>query len=297
MRALARATNISKSSVHRISQRIEHRHQHPESYFWETAEGYQWLRLLVFATIYIFGIKQGIGSEVLSEFFHLLRLNKQIGVSPTALRRLEAQMRSLILTYEQEQHQQIELTSTQVEIIAGADETFFPGIVLVLMDLVSGYILLEEKTSDRTGVESYHHILHQISLIVHPFAVDGSGFQTTVDVAKALREQLPILAALGQTYQLSKIKKALEQFSHQILGIAAGINFWWQSIEQSLLLEEVDLVTENWLLGSLLPEVYWLSQRTESKNREQNRSEAADITVTVSQKIKVIVVIRAQQSY
>ncbi len=49
MRALARATKISKSSVHRISQRIEHRHQHPESYFWETAEGYQWLRLLVFA--------------------------------------------------------------------------------------------------------------------------------------------------------------------------------------------------------------------------------------------------------
>ncbi|MGK7914586.1 MAG: DUF6399 domain-containing protein [Prochloraceae cyanobacterium] len=377
VRALARATNISKSSVHRISQRIEHRHQHPESYFWETAEGYQWLRLLVFATIYILGIKQGIGSEVLSEFFHLLRLNKQIGVSPTALRRLEAQMRSLILTYEQEQHQQIELTSTQVEIIAGADETFFPGIVLVLMDLVSGYILLEEKTSDRqyqtwfnkvqaaicqmgqglsikslvsdrakaliqlavkglgclslpdlfhamrclsraigsrlggklartkrqlqqaqrqrielylkgkpipmklsqrlcrlqdqynfiyTGVESYHHILHQISLIVHPFAVDGSGFQTTVDVAKALREQLPILAALGQTYQLSKIKKALEQFSHQILGIAAGINFWWQSIEQSLLLEEVDLVTENWLLGSLLPEVYWLSQLSKTKN-------------------------------
>ncbi len=68
VRALARATNISKSSVHRISQRIEHRHQHPESYFWETAEGYQWLRLLVFATVYIFGIKQGIGSEVLSEF-------------------------------------------------------------------------------------------------------------------------------------------------------------------------------------------------------------------------------------
>ena len=134
VRTLAKSTNLSKSSVHRLSQRIKHRNQYPESGFWETAEGYQWLRLLVFATIYIFGIKQGIGSEVLSEFFHLLRLNKQIGVSPTALRRLEAQMRSLILTYEQEQHQQIELTSTQVEIIAGADETFFPGIVLVLMD-------------------------------------------------------------------------------------------------------------------------------------------------------------------
>ena len=131
MRALARVTNLSKSSVHRISQRIKHRHQHPESYFWETPEGYQWLRLLVFATIYIFGIKQGIGSEVLSEFFHLLRLNRQIGVSPTALRRLEAQMRSMILTYQQEHNQQIASSQTAVEIIAGADETFFPGVVMV----------------------------------------------------------------------------------------------------------------------------------------------------------------------
>ncbi|MDJ0717313.1 MAG: hypothetical protein QNJ54_24365 [Prochloraceae cyanobacterium] len=77
------------------------------------------MRLLVFATIYIFGIKQGIGSEVLGEFFHLLRLNRQIGVSATALRRLEAQMRSDILTYQQEQHQQLKSTPIDLEIIAG----------------------------------------------------------------------------------------------------------------------------------------------------------------------------------
>ncbi len=118
VRALARATHLSKTSVHRISQRIEHRQQHPESYFWETPEGYEWLKILVFATIQIFGIKQGIGSEVLSEFFHLLRLNKQIGVSPTALRRLETQMRQGILTYQQEQHQQLKLTPAQIQIIA-----------------------------------------------------------------------------------------------------------------------------------------------------------------------------------
>jgi len=149
---VARATNLSKSSVHRLRQRIKHRHQEPESELWETPEGFEWLRLLVFATIYVFGIKQGVGSEVLSEFFHLLRLNKQVGVSPTALRRLEAEMRSLIITYQEQQHQQIKQACPSVEIIAGADETFFPGvpgIVLVLMDLVSGYIVLEKKTSDR----------------------------------------------------------------------------------------------------------------------------------------------------
>ncbi|MGK7875709.1 MAG: hypothetical protein AB4426_21150 [Xenococcaceae cyanobacterium] len=61
VRALAGVTHLSKSSVHRIGKRIKHRHQHPESYFWETPEGYEWLRVLVFGTIYIFGIKQGKG--------------------------------------------------------------------------------------------------------------------------------------------------------------------------------------------------------------------------------------------
>ena len=73
-----------------------------------------------------------------------------------------------------------------------------------------------------TGVETYHSLLHQISTIVHPFALDGSGFQTGTDVASALRKLLPLLAALGQTYQVSKIEKALEQFSCQIFGWSGG---------------------------------------------------------------------------
>ncbi len=379
MRDLARVTHLSKSSVHRHQKRIKYRQQERESFFWETPEGEQWLGLLVWATIYIFGIKQGVGSEVLSEFFHLLRLNRQMGVSPTTLRRLESQMRSKILTYESEQHQALKLTPQKLEILAGADETFFrgfPGIILVLMDLVSGYILLEKKTANRKyqtwfdqvqaalsqleqkgsikslvsdrakalvqlavqglgvssvpdlfhgmrglsryigarlgsqlartnrqyktaqreknsrqlrgkpislklsqrlehlqeqsqfigrGLETYRCCLHQISTIVHPFALDGSGFQTGRDVAKALRELLPLLAALGQTYQLSKIEKVLTQFSDQILPIAAGINFWWQAVEPSLVGEEVESATINWLLACLLPEVYWSSQLAKTK--------------------------------
>ena len=126
--------------------------------------------------------------------------------------------------------------------------------------------LQEQYRFIETGIETYRLLLHQVSTIVHPFAVDGSGFQTGVDVAKALRELLPMLAALGQTYHLSKIEKALEQFSCQILGIATGINLWWQGVEQSLLWEEVDELTQNWLLSCLLPEVYWLAQFSKTKN-------------------------------
>lgn len=90
IRSIAAATGIAKSSVHRHQQAIERRNQYPESPLWELQSGQQWLRLLVWAVIYVFGIKQGIGNETLSEFFHLLHL-RHIGVSPTALQGLRVQ--------------------------------------------------------------------------------------------------------------------------------------------------------------------------------------------------------------
>jgi hypothetical protein len=59
----AKALGISKSSVQRHWTSQFRRQQYPESHFWETAEGQNWLRLLVFGVIYYFGIKGGIGAD------------------------------------------------------------------------------------------------------------------------------------------------------------------------------------------------------------------------------------------
>jgi len=45
---------IAKSSVHRLVQAIERRHQYPESPLWEHPSGYQWLHRLVWAVVYVF---------------------------------------------------------------------------------------------------------------------------------------------------------------------------------------------------------------------------------------------------
>ena len=230
VRALAQATKLSKSSVHRLSRRIKGRQNHPESPLWETSEGFEWLRLLVFATIYVFGIKHGIGSEALSEFFELLRLKSQIGISPTALRRLEAQIRSQVLNYGEQQHQQIKSTQTKLEIVAGADETFFSGF--------DGIILVENKIQNGTNI------------------------------AVKMKEILPKIMVLGEKYQLNSTEKALSQFESQINGIAIAIDLWWQNITKSLFLEEVDSLTQNWILTCLLPEVYWFSMVSKTKNRD-----------------------------
>ena len=128
--------------MHRHQQAIERRNQYPESEFWETAAGGQWLKLLVLGTIYIFGIKCGIGVETLSEFFYLLQLPMQVGVSPSALHKLEAEVRERIIQYQQQQQSTLGQRQKVIEICAAADETAFEQDVLVLMDKSSGYILL-----------------------------------------------------------------------------------------------------------------------------------------------------------
>ena len=147
-RRLAKKTKLSKSSVHRLYHRIARRNQHPESSLWETEAGQNWLRLLILATIFVFALQGGIGCERLSQFFHLLRLHRHIGVSPTALRSLRAQMESAIIDYQQSANETIGKISSEVEVCVAADETFFDQVILVMLDLPSGYIFVEEITEN-----------------------------------------------------------------------------------------------------------------------------------------------------
>ena len=70
LRKLAQATGLPKSSVARHRKALVARDQWPEAPFWEQEAGYQWLRILVLAVIFVFGIKGGVDFERISEFFH-----------------------------------------------------------------------------------------------------------------------------------------------------------------------------------------------------------------------------------
>ncbi len=142
VRAIAKATGFSKSSVHRHQQAIACRHQHPESGLWASSEGAGWLKRLVIASIFVFCFKRGVGCESLSEFFRLLRLEQQVGVSVASLRKMRAQMEAQILEYQRLQQSQLAHSPTPIEICASVDETFFDQIVLVMLDLASGFIVL-----------------------------------------------------------------------------------------------------------------------------------------------------------
>src|SRR5215813_5712448 len=150
VRGLAERTGLSKSSVHRHLQAIKRRDCYPESSFWETEIGRNWPIRLVVATLFVFGLKRGVGAETLSEFFGRLHLEAHVGCSPNALRRVMHTLERILLdtatAWEQEGIAHGEIRP----VIGAVDETFLQRMMPVFMDLASGYLLMEEVAVDRS---------------------------------------------------------------------------------------------------------------------------------------------------
>jgi hypothetical protein len=150
VRCMARQTGLSKSSVHRLQHTMERRNGHPESWLWETEVGRQWLTRLVVATLYTFGLKRGVGMDTMHEFFARLHLETQVGCSPTALRRVLQALEAALLETAAAWEQEVCASGEVREVIGAVDETFLERLMLVCMDLATGYLLLEEVADDRT---------------------------------------------------------------------------------------------------------------------------------------------------
>jgi hypothetical protein len=126
------------------------RHQHPESWFWETEEGRRWLIRLVVAVLYHVGLKRGVGAETMRAFFASLHLEHHVGSSPSTLREMMDKLEILTLetsgSWEQEG-----ITAAQMgPMVDAVNETFLPRMMLVCMELVRGSSFLEETAADRS---------------------------------------------------------------------------------------------------------------------------------------------------
>jgi hypothetical protein len=162
IRSLADRTGLSKSSVHRHLQAMEHRDRYPESSLWATEAGRTWLLRLVVATLLVFGLQRGVGAETRSEFFGRLRLDAQVGGSPSALRHVMHTLERLLLetaaAWEKDGIAHGEIRP----VIGAVDETCLQRMRLVFMDLATGYVWREEGATDRsfdTGYDRTHERL------------------------------------------------------------------------------------------------------------------------------------------
>ncbi len=102
------------------------------------------------ATIYTFGFTRGVGAGTMSEYFMCLHLEEQVGCSPNALRGVMKKLEQLIVETAKTWESEASANGEVRDIIGAVDETFLESMMLVLMDLHSGYILLEEVAEDRT---------------------------------------------------------------------------------------------------------------------------------------------------
>src|SRR5262249_28931183 len=149
IRSLADRTGLSKSSVHRHLQAMNRRDRYPEPAVRETEAGRAWLIRLVVATLFVFGLKRGVGAETLSAFFSRLRLEAHMGCSPSALRTVMHLLERLLLApaaaWEKDGIAHGEIRP----VIGAVDDTFLQRMMLVFMDLATGYVLMEEVAADR----------------------------------------------------------------------------------------------------------------------------------------------------
>jgi len=150
VRRLAERTGLSKSSVHRHLQAVKRRDRYPESSLWETEAGRTWLIRLVVATLFLFGLKRGVGAETISAFFGCLHLEAHVGCSPSALRSVMHTLECILLetaaAWEKEGVAHGEIRP----VIGAVEETFLQRMMLVFMDLASGYLRMEEVAVDRS---------------------------------------------------------------------------------------------------------------------------------------------------
>jgi hypothetical protein len=155
---LANLTNSSKTSVHRQIQKINNRSSALGASFFETAEGCKWLTRLVIAALLVFGLQANVGAERLSLFFTLINIACFMGLSSTSVSRLKKQMVGLLEEYEKQLLPKIKELSKTKDLMAGADETFFEQLlILVFMDLPSGFIFLEKQDTKRTFLNWRKH--------------------------------------------------------------------------------------------------------------------------------------------
>ena len=222
LRKLGELCGFGKDKVQRALKALERKQIHPESVLWEPELAQQWLHRMLMALILTFVIEGGAGAERVSTFLHRVRLEKEIGSSPTALRKCINEVEELLAQYgkTQEQAQQGKLK----DLVAGGDETFFRNLlILVLMDISSGYILLEDMSQDRrfdTWQEAVSKRLEELGCEVRLFtsdrgkaliklALEEFGCEPGADLFHAMQD-LSRWQGLEFHRKLEKAKKAVQ---------------------------------------------------------------------------------------
>ena len=143
VRQVGHELGIAKSTVQDQVARQSRCGNDPETVFLDSAAGQVFLKRLIVATLYTFGIKAGVGAGRIEEFMKLIQLHTRAGLSERPILRLLKEIEVSILRYQELVEQQLVAQAAaqkqELEVVLGLDETWLDQMLLVCQELGSGY--------------------------------------------------------------------------------------------------------------------------------------------------------------
>jgi hypothetical protein len=126
--------------------------------FLESPSGLAFVHQLCTAAHLVFCLQGPCGVRLLSTFLRLTHLDRVVASSLGACQGRQVQLEQAVVTFAQEQRQQLARDMAPRAITVAEDETYHPACCLVALDADSGFLLVE-KYADRRDQETWNAAL------------------------------------------------------------------------------------------------------------------------------------------
>jgi hypothetical protein len=117
--------------------------------FLDSASGLAFVHRLCTAAHLVFCLQGPCGVRLLSTFLRLARLDRVVAASTGATHARQVQLEQGVVTFGQEQRQQLAAGMAPRDITVAEDETYHPACCLVALDADSGFLLVEKYAPRR----------------------------------------------------------------------------------------------------------------------------------------------------
>jgi hypothetical protein len=159
--------------------------------FFESPEGVQFLHTLHVAALFVMCLCGGLGVAMVRSLLTLTGLHPLIACSDSTLLRARRAMIEAIGSWADSQGKTLGKTMAPKELLVALDENFHQGLMLVAMDAVSNFILVE-TFADKRDAESWASVL-RASVASWPVRIVGLLGDEAKGLIRCAREQLRVL--------------------------------------------------------------------------------------------------------
>jgi Family of unknown function (DUF6399) len=159
--------------------------------FFESPEGVQFLHSLHVAALFVLCLCGGLGVSMVRTLLTLTGLHTLIACSDSTLHRARRAMIAAIGNWADSQGKTLGKAMSPKDLLVALDENFHQGLMLVAMDAVSNFILVEQF-ADKRDAQSWADVL-RASVVGWPVRIVGLLGDEAKGLIRCAREQLRVL--------------------------------------------------------------------------------------------------------